>query len=202
VIPRQWLYGFLVLLAVAGAGLAIFRSQTILNSTAPDQKEAAPSNTSSESLSKAMVGQNVSFTISEGAKKAWTFQSKNVHYSEDALIATLDTVEGKFYAPSGRVTATFKAPAGTYDQAKKRIHLTGGVTVSEGEGAPKSSSTEQQSLTSPNLTWASGIRTVVADGGVVLKHPNHSLSKADRCRFTLDFSEIRLEGHAQTQLSL
>lgn len=185
-ISKKWLLlalGLLTLLAVAA-----------LIASAPDKQEPVTTNPEDGAESPNVVGSNVSFVVTEGERKKWKLVAEKAYYFEDQSGARLEKVHGEFYSPDGEPILKFTAPEGNYRNSNNAVVLTGGVVAS-------SLGKSQGELRAPRMVWNAHSKEVTADGGnVVLKFPQ-GVSRANRCRFTLDFSMVSLEGGVLSEIS-
>lgn len=145
-----------------------------------------------------MTGQNVSFIVTEGKVKKWKLEATQAVYSENKAQATLTEVKGEFYNAAGKPILHFTAPKGVYTSKTNTVTLSGGVV------AQSAQSTEEGGqgglLKAPTMHWSSQSDWVTANGGAELSFPQGK-STAQTCRFTLDFSNISLEGGVSSSLS-
>lgn len=178
----------LVTLALAllliGGGLAIW------NAGDHSPEPAEPTRTEDPSQ---VVGQNVSFTVTEGAVKKWKLEAAKAVYSEDRTEAKLSEVKGEFYDQSGAAVLHFTAPKGEYTNKNNAVVLTGGVVA-------QSTDKDGGELRAPTMAWSAKTNKVVASGGIALTFPQGK-STAQTCRFNLDFSNLALEGGVTSVIS-
>lgn len=142
-----------------------------------------------------VVGEHVTFTITEADHKRWELNVTKAYYFPDKSGANLETVTGKLFNDAGEVSATFSAPAGVFDQKIKSLVLSGGVQV-------QSADAESVMMTAPQMVWSPKMENVQADGGVRIVRKGFGESLAQKCSFSMDFTFIALEGNAQTQMDL
>lgn len=175
---------------IGGGAAAIFyaREQTqdapIVEQTPLEQNAGDPK----------VVGENVSFTITEADHKRWEILAQKAYYYPDRKGAKLQGMTGKLFGDSGEATATFTAPTGELNQEIKSILLTGGVTVQSTDG--------ESTLQAPLMKWSPSSKNVEAEGGIHLTKKGFGKSTADKCLFSMDFSFIALEGNAQSEMDL
>jgi LPS export ABC transporter protein LptC len=180
------------LMIVGGGAAAVFYAQQ-QTADMPVEQTTAPVEQTTDSAK--VVGQNVTFTITEGSSKRWEINAQKAFYYPGNHGARLEGVNGTLFNDAGEPSATFSAPTGEFNQDLKSLLLTGGVTVT-GAGDSKFG------LTAPQMTWSPQGKEVVAEGGVQLQNGDLGTSTAQRCRFAMDFSFIALEGNAQSQMDL
>jgi LPS export ABC transporter protein LptC len=172
-----------LLLLIFGGGWAIWNA---------GQKVAPPEPISqSQNKDATMVGQNVSFTVTEGAIKKWKLDAKTAVYNKTRTSAQLSDVNGEFYDAKGQPVLQFTAPQGQYINKNNAVVLSGGVVAKSNQQVGQGGKGGQ--LAAPTMTWGAKTDGVTASGGVELTFPEGK-SIAQTCHFTLDFSKISLEG--------
>ncbi len=199
-----------LLLLIFGGGWAIWNAE---------QKVAPPADTSSSTTQSdaTMIGQNVSFTVTEGAVKKWKLEAEKAVYNKTRTSAQLSNVKGEFYNEKGEPVLQFTAPEGQYTNKNNEVLLSGGVVAHSAHGVIQntqdtSSGPEQLEsgttangnpggqLTAPSMRWGAKTKGVTATGGVELTFPEGK-STAQTCHFTLDFSKITLEGGVASSIT-
>jgi len=180
-LQRLFLYGFLVLIIVGG-GFSLWKAQQEMQH--PVKTEATAMPLASE---EGMVGENVTFTVTEADHKKWELRVKKAVYYGDRSGATLTDVSGEFFTPNGEIVARFQAPKGDYKDETKAVVLTNGVSVTTVDGSGSG-------IMAPKVVWSSKSDKVVADGGVRVQLGRHATIRASRCEFNLDFSKVSLLG--------
>lgn len=179
-----------LLLLLAGGGSAIYMAtQQTQKALEAETQTVSPE----DEANPKVVGENVTFTITEGEVKRWEIKVKKAFYFPDHSGADLLDVYGHLFDDDGEITATFTAPKGVFDQKSQGIDLSGGVVVNGGGDEPAT-------LKAPHLTWSPKKEKISADGGVELTRQGFGVSRADRCQFSMDFDFVALEGNAQTEL--
>jgi LPS export ABC transporter protein LptC len=188
---HKWLLT-LAFLVIVGAGVAavLYANNETGTPSVADQQAVDQSETGAQ-----VVGKDVSFTITEADHKRWELHAVKAFYYPENKGAKLESVEGTLFNDKGEASATFTAPIGEFIQTEKKIFLSGGVVVT-GTGE------KPMVLQSPQLTWSPREDQVIADGGVQLANGDFGNSTATRCRFSMDFASVSLEGNAQTELDL
>lgn len=182
-------YKTLVIVALVvilgGIGLAAWDAlrTTAPNPDIPDEQAVNPDH---------MVGTNVSFIVTEGEVKKWKVDAKQATYNESRTEATMTDIVGEFYDEAGQPVLTFTAPAGEYVSQNNKIVLTGGVVVT-------ATDEDGGEMHAPTMNWDAKSPHINASGGVKMIFPQ-GVSRADRCRFSLDFSYVALEGNAATEV--
>jgi LPS export ABC transporter protein LptC len=173
-------------LLLVGGGLAIWNAE---------RKAPAPEPTSQQDAASApeVVGQNVSFIVTEGEVKKWKLDAVQAVYSEDRTEAKLRDIKGEFYSADGKPVLQFTAPQGEYVNKNNAVVLTGGVVA-------KATSEEGGELHAPKMVWNAKTDRVVASGGIEMRFPQGT-STAETCRFTLDFSQLALEGRVTSLIT-
>ncbi|MGE0199893.1 MAG: LPS export ABC transporter periplasmic protein LptC [Candidatus Melainabacteria bacterium] len=141
-----------------------------------------------------MIGKGVSMMVTEGQVKKWKIESDEAIYYPDDTGAELKNVRGEFYDAQGKPVLTFESPTGKMTQ-KNEVTLTGGATVATIDDQQSSS------LNAQTMNWNTRSTEVLATGNVVLKHPSGT-SRAGRCRFTLDFTKVSLEGGVVSEVGI
>ena len=180
----------LVLMALLTAG-ALYMADSLIH----ENKDRAPNNPSNPSTNNDVTGQNVTFTITKGSEKQWEIKAEHTQFYEDRSGADLQGVSGTFYNASGKPVLQFTAPTGRYLEADKAVFLTGGVVAKTTEEKPSE-------LRAPQMKWSSRSNEVLADGNVSLVYGGFSKSTASRCRFTLSFDSVILEGDTISEVAL
>jgi LPS export ABC transporter protein LptC len=145
-----------------------------------------------------MVGQNASFTVTEGSVKKWKLDAASATYSEDNSEALLKDVKGEFYDAEGKPILEFSAPNGKYLTKNNQVTLSGGV-IAASRQKPEAGG-KGGTLKAPTMYWNAKTELVTATGGATMTFPEGK-STAQTCRFTLDFSNISLEGGVTSSLS-
>lgn len=145
-----------------------------------------------------MVGQNTSFTVTEGSVKKWKLDAATAIYSEDNSQALLSDVKGEFYNAEGKPIMGFSAPKGKYLTKNNQVTLSDGV-IAASKQKPEAGG-KGGTLTAPTMHWNANTEWVTATGGVTMTFPEGK-STAQTCQFTLDFSNISLEGGVTSSLS-
>lgn len=186
---QKLLIGILVLI-VGGVIFSIIYSNQQMSEW-QSQRQAGQQENPDGKLADDVVGEGVSFTITEGDKKRWELKVNQTVYDQDQEWARLKKVSGLFYGDDGEVVAEFESPTGDFNQKKKKIILKDGVVV---HSVPKKKSDPVSVLKAPEVTWGSDMDFVLADGGIRLTTEGFGESKARRCKFSMDFTDIRLEG--------
>lgn len=180
-----------LLLLILGVGWAIWNA---------GQKVAPPetTNATKHHEDSTMVGQNVSFTVTEGAIKKWKLEAAKAVYNKTRTTAQMSIVKGEFYDVKGEPVLQFTAPTGQYTNKNNAVTLSGGViaksTQQVGQGG------KGGLMVAPTMTWSAKTNLVTASGGVELTFPEGK-STAQVCRFTMDFSKIALEGDVASTIS-
>ena len=183
----------ILILLFVGGGLAIWNADRKLSQT-PDTTQTQQSKDEGPS----MVGKNVSFTVTEGELKKWKLTAAKAIYNETNTEADLTDVTGEFYDKDGEPVLNFTAPIGHYTNKNNAVTLSGGVvaksTQQVGQGG------KGGELKAPKMVWDAKTDRVTASGGIDLTFPQGK-STAQVCRFTLDFSNISLEGGAESLIT-
>ena len=179
-----------LLLLLFGGGLAIWNA---------GQKVAPPETRPTKNTEdSSMIGKNVSFTVTEGAIKKWKIEAVKAIYNKTHTTAQLTDVKGEFYDAQGKPVLQFTAPAGEYLNKNNTVTLTGGVVAKSSQQVGQGGKGGQ--MVAPTMTWNAKTNGVTASGGVELTFPEGK-STAQVCRFTLDFSNIVLEGGVASSIS-
>lgn len=185
--PKFWIYGLLVAIVVAGgASLWVAQEQVRQAQTIARTAATAPSE---------MVGEGVTFTITEADRKKWDLLVQRARYFKDRSGALLQGVSGTFYDAQGKPVARFTAPAGKTLNAGKQVRLSGGVNVTAIADA-------DNTLHAESLTWPASDGAVEAQGQVQVKMAGGATSNAQRCVFSLDFSRMRLYGDVRSAVEI
>lgn len=188
-------YRNLVLVALAlllvGGGLAIWNAERKVADAPPPQEE-----TTAEQPS--MIGKNVSFTVTEGETKKWKLDAAHAVYNESHTQADLTEVKGEFYNEKGEPVLTFTAPKGQYINKNNAVTLSGGVVAKSVKDS--SSGGKGGTMIAPQMVWSAKTDVVTATGGTELTFPEGK-STAQTCKFTLDFSNIALEGGVSSTIT-
>jgi LPS export ABC transporter protein LptC len=181
-----------LLLLLVGGGLAIWNADRKLSHT-PEASQTQQS----EDDTPSMVGKNATFTVTEGETKKWKLTAAKATYNETSTEADLAEVTGEFYNKDGKPVLQFTAPKGHYTNKNNAVTLTGGVvaksTQQVGQGG------KGGELKAPKMIWDAKTNHVTASGGIELTFPQGK-STAQVCRFTLDFSNISLEGGVNSSI--
>jgi len=180
-----------LLLLLFGGGWAIWNAGQKIG-PAPETTKPAQSEDST------MVGHNVSFTVTEGAIKKWKLEAGKAIYNKTHTTAQLSDVKGEFYDAKGEPVLQFTAPEGQYVNKNNAVTLSGGVVAKSTQQVGQGGKGGQ--LLAPTMTWNAKTNRVTASGGVELTFPEGK-STAQVCRFTLDFSNIALEGGVSSSIS-
>ena len=182
---------FALLLLLFGGGWAIWNA---------GQKVTPPpaTTTSKANQDSTMVGQNVSFTVTEGAVKKWKLQATKALYNKTHTTAQLSDVKGEFYDAKGQPVMQFTAPNGNYTNKNNAVVLSGGVVAKSNQQVGQGGKGGQ--LVAPTMAWDAKTNRVTASGGVELTFPEGK-STAQVCRFSLDFSNIALEGGVASSIT-
>jgi LPS export ABC transporter protein LptC len=193
-------------LLLVGGGLAIWNAER--KATPPPPPKAAQTDQSK------MVGQDVTFIVTEGELKKWKLEAKKAVYNESHTDAQLTDVRGEFYSKDGKPVLVFTAPTGNYVNENHAVTLTGGV-VARTVGAVKQTASpmpltpskdgsggvlSKGELLAPKMVWDAKTDWVNASGGVNLNF-EQGKSSANACRFNLDFSQVYLRGNVRSALS-
>lgn len=141
-----------------------------------------------------MEAEGVSLTVTVKDTKKWDLNVEKAIYDKSKTVAQLSGVTGQFYNLKGETVATFKSPAGVYDDAKKSMKLTGGAVVN-------SLSSENTFLKAPMVTWSASSDQIKANGGVHIQMGEGMTANSDACEFSLDFSTISMSGQTRTQVA-
>ena len=195
-----------LLLLIFGGGWAIWNAE---------QKVAPPADTTQTGAKSdaTMVGQNVSFTVTEGAVKKWKLEAEKAVYNKTRTSAQLSQVKGEFYNDQGDPVLQFNAPTGQYTNKNNEVILSGGVVahstngviqqapaVNKAESSTPATGNSGGQLLAPTMRWGAKTKGVSASGGVELTFPEGK-STAQTCHFTLDFSKITLEGGVASSIT-
>ncbi len=141
-----------------------------------------------------VTGQKVSFIVTEEEVKKWRLEAASAIYNETHTEATLKDIHGMFFDKTGKVVLTFSAPAGFFSNQDKLVKLHGGVEV-------KATGDPGGVMHAPEMTWSEKQKDVLATGGVEMIYPDLGVSRAERARFSLDFSFISLEGGVLSEIT-
>lgn len=150
-------------------------------------------------LSSDVVSEDVTLTVTNGPAKQWELTAKTAVYDRTQTQAALGRVSGTFYGSDETPIATFTAPRGRYDDTTKAVTLLADDTQSA-----KVTGTDPETpmgLTAPKITWSSRNDLVTASGGALLHLGENLVSRGEQAEFTLDFTEVRLSGQAETLLA-
>lgn len=188
---KFWIYLLLGLIVLAG-GFSLWIAQQEIGTTPGHRETVSSENRRAEGD---IIGENVTFTITELDRKKWELRVKRAVYDKDRSGARLEEVTGEFYNDEGQPVATFSAPKGKYTNEDKVVTLTHGVTVA-------SIDEKGGKLKAPSMTWSSKSEQVMAEGGVELNMGGYATAKAEKCRFSLDFGSVSLMGSARSEISL
>lgn len=180
-----------LLLLLAGGGLAIWNANRKAADAPPPQEE-----TTAEQPS--MIGKNVSFTVTEGETKKWKLEASKAIYNESHSQADLTDVKGEFYNEKGEPVLSFTAPKGKYLSKDNAVTLSGGVVAKSTKET--SNGGKGGTMTAPQMVWSAKTDVVTATGGTELTFPEGK-STAQTCKFTLDFSNIVLEGGVSSTIT-
>ncbi len=184
-LQRFFLYGFLLLI-LFGGGYSLLVAQQEIGATSETEKTARL-NEIKEPAEDGMVGEKVTFTVTESDHKKWELRVEKAVYFTDRTGADLTGVSGDFYDLDGNVIARFVAPTGQYKTETKSVTLTNGVSVTSANGSGSG-------ITAPTVVWSAKSDKVVASGGVRVTLGKHATLRASRCDFDLDFSKVSLMG--------
>lgn len=192
--PYRKLIIVVLIFLVVGGGLAVWNADQKLK-----QQEAFRKQQETAAKDRAnMTGKNASFTVTEGQVKKWKLDAATAVYSEDNAQADLSEVRGEFYDKDGKPVLEFSAPKGQYLTKNNTVTLSGNVvaksTQQVGQGG------KGGELKAPTMNWNAKSDQVTATGGVELTFPEGK-STARTCRFTLDFSNITLEGGVSSSIN-
>lgn len=168
-------------LLLVGGGLAIWNA----NREIPDRESPFESPVP-QGQDPEVIGRNVSFIVTEGEIKKWKIEAVQAIYNDTRTEARLSDVHGEFYDQDGKPVLQFTAPTGEYTNRNNAVVLTGGVVA-------KSTKKDGGELRAPRMVWDAKSTEVVASGGAEMIFAMGT-SKAQVCRFTLDFSKVFLEG--------
>ncbi len=189
---------FVLAALILGGGWAIWNADQKLK----QEESLRHQQQASQNKEDSMTGENVSFTVTEGRVKKWKLEAAKAIYSENRAQATLTEVKGEFYDAQGKPVLRFAAPKGLYLTKNNTVTLSGGVIANSaqkqenGEG----SGGKGGQMKAPTMTWSGKSDWITANGGAELVFPEGK-STAQTCRFTLDFSNIQLEGGVNSSLS-
>ncbi|MCE3235053.1 MAG: hypothetical protein K0Q50_1233 [Vampirovibrio sp.] len=178
-----------LLLLLVGGGLAIWNAERKVADTPPPQETTAEQ--------PSMVGKNVSFTVTEGETKKWKLDAAHAIYNESHTQADLTDVKGEFYNAKGEPVLSFTAPKGQYTNKNNAVTLSGGVLAKSVKDT--SSGGKGGTMKAPQMVWSAKTDLVTATGGTELTFPEGK-STAQTCKFTLDFSNIELEGNVSSTI--
>lgn len=178
-----------LLLLLAGVGFAVWNAEQ--HTPPPETPKALPAD------SNDMIGSNASFTVTEGEVKKWKLDAKTAVYNENRTEAKLKDVQGEFYDETGKVVLTFAAPQGYYSNKDNAVTLTGGAVAKSTQDMAHGGKGGE--LKAPKMVWDSKTSQVTASGGIELTFPQGK-SIADVCKFTLDFSNISLQGNVSSTI--
>ncbi len=180
----------LLVLLLAGGGLAIWNAEHKIAKHPP--KPVQPN------AASAMIGKNVSFTVTEGEVKKWKIDATKAIYNENRTVADLTDVRGEFYNEKGEPIVQFTAPTGKYTTRNNAVTLSGGVVAKSTKDKDKGG--KGGTMLAPTMVWSARTNRVKASGGVDLTFPEGH-STAQVCNFTLDFSDVILEGGVSSTLT-
>ncbi|MEB3206468.1 MAG: LPS export ABC transporter periplasmic protein LptC [Vampirovibrionales bacterium] len=136
---------------------------------------------------------------------------KGVYYDSKSQSSPASTASSANTKPpiALKPLAQFEAAQGEYDQSKKILHLTHGVRIAAfgGQGESATSGEKEASgngkhpvIMADELTWQQSRTMLEAKGHVSVLTPGFGKTTAQRCQFSLDFSRIRLEGDARSEI--
>lgn len=192
--PYRKLILFVLIFLLIGGGLAVWNADQKLK-----QQEALRKQQEEAAQSRAnMTGKNASFTVTEGKVKKWKIDAATAVYSEDNAQADLTDVRGEFYDKDGKPVLQFSAPKGKYLTKNNTVTLTGNVIAKSSQQVGQGGKGGE--LKAPAMSWNAKSDQVTATGGVELNFPEGK-STAQTCRFSLDFSNISLEGGVTSSIS-
>ncbi len=208
----------LITLAIIGAII-----NAVMQTSEPVTTDPNASTTSRNS-DTTMVGEGVSFVVTEGEIKKWEIRAEQANYYPDDSGADLVNVTGEFFDESGVPILSFKAPEGSTTN-KNEVELRGGVIITSigkntdeagpdvGDSNATAKTTQEQTtpqdtnpngsrLTAPTVSWNTRSDFVEASGGIHVASQGFAVSKSERCKFSLDFSTVELGGDAYSEIKM
>lgn len=126
----------------------------------------------------------------EEGKKVWELTADNAIYSSKN--ASLTNVKGKFFDENDKVLLTFKAPVGSYVEAKHQLSLDKGALVLHPD--------KNISIASKTMSWSNNSKDIIAEGKVKIVKQGFGTSYGDKTTFSVDFSKISIEGNTYSEI--
>lgn len=199
-------FAFVILLIAGAITVSLFEVERDERTAAEYKADAKNDN---------VTGENVQFIVTEGDLKKWTVKAEKAKYYPNNTGALLDGISGQFFNKQGKPVMAFAAPHGEYSKEDNKIVLTGGVVaqtvmnaaqqpgdVAEKMAAADTGNQDAVKLKAPKMSWSSRSDEVLAEGGVVVTHSLFGHSSAEKCRFSLNLSNIALEGRVASEIML
>lgn len=124
----------------------------------------------------------------KGGRLVWELTTESSSMDINTQATKFKNATGKYCFEDGRVL-TVKAPSGSYDSAKHRVKLSGGVTAEISDGTK---------LVGETLEWVETDGRLVAEGNARVSRPD-ILATGDRIEAWDQFENIRATGHAHIE---
>jgi LPS export ABC transporter protein LptC len=132
--------------------------------------------------------------VTQAGTKKWRIFSEEAVYFQDNSGATLKGVRGQVFGENAQPVADFASPTGEYHQQDNQVVLNGGVLAHSADAVGVT-------LKAPTIAWSTKSDHAQAMGGVFVDRKGFGTSQAKQASFTLDFSNLSLEGQAKSELS-
>lgn len=149
-------------------------------------------NTSNSELNESAKAENLVITETESGKKIWELVADKAIYTNKN--ARLINVRGKFFSDDNKIMLTFKAPEGNYVEKLHQLSLNKGALIQHPD--------EHITISSDTMSWTNENDSITAEKDVVVDKNGKLKSHADKCIFSTDFTNIKLEGNTYSELNM
>ncbi|MGD9580805.1 MAG: LPS export ABC transporter periplasmic protein LptC [Vampirovibrionia bacterium] len=185
---KRWL----VLVGIIVGALILWWAVNTTSEINQEIQKSSVENSSNSESSENAEAKNLHIVETESGKKVWELTADKAIYSDKN--AKLINVRGKFFSDNNEILLTFKAPEGNYVEKFHQLSLNKGAYVQHPE--------EHITISSDTMYWSNEKDDITAEKDVVVDKNGKLKSRADKCIFSTDFTNIKLEGNTYSQLSM
>lgn len=146
----------------------------------PDKTTTAPPEVAPRAV------QNANLTETKNGKTSWELQVNTLTYDVKKEGATMEGIQGKFYAEDGTIM-TVTADTGTVNMQTKNVVLTKN---------PKGITSDNGTLTADKVTWLNDKRQVLAEGNVHITKDD-TVATSQKATMDVAINKAKLEKDAK-----
>lgn len=180
---KSILFAIIILILIALSYWAYSTSGNITDNAGKISQNTSPD-------SEKVNIEDMVITETREGQKFWEIYAESGRYENNANQAILSNIKGNFYK-NGKVVLSFEASQGTYNGKSKEVKLIGGI---------KALTDKDIFIEAKELGWIGHTDKMTAKGNVKIRKGADFLTFADAATFTTAFSDVKVQGHSQTNV--